>query len=400
MKAPMKVVSLAGLGALVALVSWAGAQTSQPASPALPSLPQGHPDISQMQKMQRPAPPMPPQDQPIPALPQGHPDISGLMKQQGLSPATTQPLSFGSVTIRATQGTAGGPAIAGDKVILRLYLQDNQLLDSIETKLDASGQAVVKDLPLKLPVQPVVTVVHADMEFQSAGPMLDSYHPQQQIILGVYETMEEASTCQIAMRHVMIQPENGTLHVHEMLMVENPTDRVWIGKVDAQGARATLTLSLPQDAGDIQGHEGFTDGSTRVEPGRLVHNQPLMPGTNRFQISYTVAPKGGQALLPIVANAPTRNLMVFLPASGCSARGEGLESGTQQTEDGQSMRYLRGQNLQADHPLTLTVSDFATAKVAVSYAPQIIAGVGGGLLLLVALAFFFIKTPKSVAKKA
>ncbi|HVT88463.1 MAG TPA: hypothetical protein VHD56_06390, partial [Tepidisphaeraceae bacterium] len=198
--------------------------TSKPDQPAasLGSLPAGHPDISQMLKNPNSSGAA---DAAMPVgvnLPAGHPDLS---KIKGPS---SQPAASGSITIRAVQETTGGPAAGADDFSLELYVQ-SQLLDRIEGKLDSQATVIVRGIPLLAKAQPVIKVTHSGVVYQVSGEPIDEQNPSAQIQVPVYETTNQAPEWQIRMRHVMVSHAEGLVRVMEMLAIDNPTDRAWLG---------------------------------------------------------------------------------------------------------------------------------------------------------------------------
>src|SRR5688500_8900168 len=89
--------------------------SAAPAAAAVNSddLPSGHPDIAQMLEQRKQAKAKAKMNGELPA---GHPPINGMKTNtttpmQAMQPGTTQPAMFGTLIVRAVQGTAGGPAV-------------------------------------------------------------------------------------------------------------------------------------------------------------------------------------------------------------------------------------------------------------------------------------------------
>src|SRR5215207_3205199 len=125
-------------------------------------LPSGHPDIAQLLEQRKQAKTNAKMNGELPA---GHPPISGMpargimpgQKMQPAAPSATQPAMFGTLIVRAVQGTAGGPAVGELPVTIELH-QGDQLMDKNEAKLAADGSLRIDDIPLALNVTPVVKV--------------------------------------------------------------------------------------------------------------------------------------------------------------------------------------------------------------------------------------------------
>jgi hypothetical protein len=353
---------------------------------AHPALPAGHPDISTMMSGARAA---------SPQLPPGHPDISGH------APATSQPSAIGTLTIRAIQRTHGGPPTSGDAVTIELFHR-GQALNRIETHLDDTGTVVLDDVPVSYGVQPVVKVSHGGLEYQTLGQLMDREHPNLQMDVHVYATTEQPPAWRFPARHIMVHPDEHGLHVTEMLIVENPTDRTWRGTEDADGKRATFALPVTPGIAGVQLNSGF-DAAKMVDD-KLINFGPLMPGRSQYQFGYVVPVTEGKAKITLGTTAEMGHLMVFLPDDGSAVSAHGLQELGVSTTDQGNMRYYKAGPLSAGQQVSLTLSGVrldaaheaapVAASAVTSMLPKVVAGAGGVIVILFGAAFMFIKSPK------
>ncbi|HEY8666762.1 MAG TPA: hypothetical protein VIL86_08865 [Tepidisphaeraceae bacterium] len=399
-----------GLGSAVAL--------GQPAATQPAAMPAGHPDISQYQK---PAPktdaPLPSGhpdistlagDEKAPALPSGHPDIATLLPTKN-AVATTKPTAAGTLEVQVLQGTKGGPAIGADPVVVELLFK-GEVVDRIDTQLNSEGSVTIPNLPVMLGIQPSVKITHGGYEYTAVGEVMDKSRPGEHLEVKVYETTEEKPAWSLKMRHIIIQNYPDGLRINEMLAVNNPSDRTWLGTRDAKGERATFVIELPKGAEEVQPMMGFTEGSVKVEGGKLVHKAALAPGTNQYQITYCVPSNTGKVDLAITAPATVEHMMVFVPDDGTSVTTAGLESlGSAAMEQG-ATRYYKGTGIESGKQVAVVVDGLlklgATAAQAgeaaavSSSAPKIIAGVGAALILIVGATIIMLRSPKGKPAKA
>jgi hypothetical protein len=138
---------------------------------------------------------------------------------------------LGSLTIHAIQGTKGGPAIAGDPVKVEVY-NNGQLAGQVDTKLDDKGVVTVSGVPMGDVFQIAVRVSHAGADF-NVTPVFAPNTSEQQVDVTVAESTEQAPDWFVHMRHIMAQPGADGLNVIDMVSVQNPSDRAWIGSADA-----------------------------------------------------------------------------------------------------------------------------------------------------------------------
>ena len=369
-------------------------------------LPAGHPDISKMHDKQAGQGEMPSGQ-----LPSGHPNLDQLMG------ASTQPAGPGKLNIRTSQGTKGGPAIAGDPVSVEIYIEDGKILKTIQTKLDDKGQAAV-EIPLTILCQPVVRIMHAGISFEGVCKVMDRKHIGQDLEMTLYEATDQQPPLSIGMRHVLVRVVPEGLHITEMLAITNPSDKAWIGTEVAGGTggiggtavggkRMTFCFPLSIGARNLN-VEGAPEGALELRDGRLLCTLPIFPGTAEMQMHYIIPVAAGKADLTITAPVPVGKMFVFIPDDGSNVTTTGLDSlGVRKTGDGNKRGYQAG-TLKAGQEARLSftglklpaepikksdASPSVSPAASSSHLPQIAAGVGG-VVILGSAAVLLVKSPK------
>jgi hypothetical protein len=416
--APTTVNSDHAIYAAAALPADEAAPTTKPAADeATPStqpsaLPAGHPAVGQANQ-----PALPKGHPQIPAknsgqLPKGHPDIAAM--RAAAAAGTTQPAVKPGLYIRVTQRTKGGPAIGAEPITLEFYAV-GEVVKKIEAQLNTEGSALIQDLPSQ-EVVPVVKINHAGVEYTVEGDPLDAVHPQQRINVAVYETTEQTPEWRVQMRHLMVQPVAGGVEVMDMMVVENPADRAWVGAAGDDGKRRTFEVAVPKGAKDLKLGGGYHDCCVTVEDGRIINTMAVIPGVTQYQMQYTLpVDKDGKAVVLTVAPAPVQHMMAFVSDDGSTVVPAGIESaGSRKTEKGGAVRMYQGKDMPAGKEASLTVSNIqaasatgastetvagAAAEPITMKLPQVIAAAGTLLLVLFAVAFMLVRPGKS-AKRA
>jgi hypothetical protein len=203
------------------------------------------------------------------------------------------------------------------------------------------------------------------------------------------------------MRHVMIERVEGGLQVMEMLAIENPSDKAWLGNSGADGKRTTFTLNLPVTAQQIQmiGEHSccaLTDGN------KLTHTMALVPGTTQYQIGYLIPAVNGKAEIAVAAPAAVKTMMVFVPDDETTVHAEGLEAmGSADMGQGK-MRFFKGADLSAGQIVKVAIAGIVDVQKTVSaahsggsaYVAQVVAAGGAVVILLFGVAFIFMKAPR------
>lgn len=345
----------------------------------------------------------------MPGLPSGHPDVSQMPKADAAAPVDMN--AKGKVKVRAVQGTKDGPAISGDKVTLELYVE-NQPAGKFESKLDDKGEATFEALPLYVSFVPLVTVNHAGVDYPAFGKPMNRSLPEQGIQLQVYEATDKAPEWTVRMRHLMVEPGPDGLSVVEMLQVENPSDRSWIGTPRPDGARAAMSLAVPAGAKDIKAMGGFDDCCVKIENDHVINTKAMFPGISQYQLHYMIPAIDGAAALTIPVERATKHLMLFAPADDSQIAPNGLTAmGSRKLEDGEK-RFYGAAQLTPGQTVGATFTNLpkewrkaaaepgsampgAQPGAPATMMPKALAAVGAVLILVFGAAFVLIKPKKA-----
>jgi hypothetical protein len=394
-----------------------------PAADATPPLPAGHPKV--------------PGADATPPLPAGHPTVPGATQPANSSlpaghptvtPGAGQPGAKGLIVLKVVQGTKGAAAVGADALTVEYYSKEGEVLAKSEGRLSDKGEVTIKDVPLDVPVQPLVAVTHGGIVYRTPGSVMDAKAPEQAIELTVYEATDEQPAWEIRMRHVIVEPAPDGLGVTEMLSVFNPGDRTWTGTVDANKKRATLAITLPAGAREVNAGTAPNDVGV-FEEGRVTYASPMVPGATDFQIHYVLPAKNDAAEVTLIAPAATASLFVFLPDDGTTVTTAELKK--VEAKPGAKLRansrFYTAAPQKAGAKVSFTVSGLAAAKPAAAAPPmgtdedgvattnepaappkqegssdvpavaKVVAGAGAAVIVATGVAFVFFKSPKNVA---
>lgn len=402
MKLAASIITLLTLVAAASLATDAEpAAASQPAA----SQPAASQPATSQPATSQPATSQPATSQPAtsqPALPAGHPPLPANHPQLDSSAPTSQPSGPRTLVVHALQGTKEGKSVAGDPVTVQLFSRHRQF-KTIQTKLDEHGVAYINDLPVAMGFQPLAVVKHAGVGYSAVGKLMTDALRDQTLSVKVYETTDARPALQIPMWHLMAKPTPDGLEISEMIAVQNPTDRTWVGKrPDEKTAPTTLTLPLPPGAQHVRLGQGFHKSYTKLQEDRVLLSVPLQPGTGQFRYAYVIPAKEGTATLQLKASMPVKHAMIFLPDDDTVVTVEGLEAGGVMEMGKSKVRMYKAENVPADHQASVTVSNLpappppveALQGAAPSTSPKTIAAIGGGAILLTGLTVLLVKSPR------
>jgi len=389
-------------------------------------LPEGHPDISSGQGRQ---------------LPEGHPDISGGRSGSGMGggmgqpgmPSGHPPIGGGAqapfqatIVIKAQQHTEAGADLAGTPVKVALY-EGGRTNRELSVTLDANGMAMLDGIDARGVIQPIVSLEFDGVPYQEIGRPMAAAKPDQVVRLELYEATTETPEWKIGNRHVMTQMTPQGLQVLDIIQVEVAGDRAWVGKpieadadtgpnADPHAERQiTLSLPVPENATDIRLGDGFSECCSVIETGRVATRDPVMPGATEYRVGYIIPVEQGAAALPIRNPAPVDHMLVFAPDDGTKVDAPGLGEPRVMQSQTIPVRAWQVAGLEASKTVTLQFQAAqdgpaeAGAAEPSAAAPEaekiqatpgkVIAGVGGGALVLLTGVVLFLKNPRSAGRR-
>ncbi len=349
---------------------------------------------------------------------------------QAIPPLEEGDLSFatGRLAIQAVQGTPEGPPIADTEVTVEL-IHRGVVVHKRESRLDQYGVLVLENLPIGMGVQPVVRVAHDGVTYQQTGNLMDAAHAQQTITVTCYELTENEPGWTIQMRHVMLKEDAKGLSVTEIIQIDNPDTRTWVGSPSGMvnpptsKQRTTTSFALSPGVGNITLGNGFHDWCcTTFDGGVLTNHLPLMPQITEMTLTYILPVVDNQVSLQVVAPVATAHLMLMIPEVLTTVSTRGLEFGGTQLVGDTVVRFYTGNEIGVDDRVGITVTGFGPKQGRGSKsvneqraqsgeqsdkspvedkkeegmsAMKMVAALGGGLILLIAVIVIFLKTPPS-----
>lgn len=259
--------------------------------------------------------------------------VAGVSARGGDEPPAAGARS-GTLAIQAVHGSKGSFAIAGSDVEVDVVL-GSRVVKHVALKMDDRGVVMLGDVPLGDGFRPVARIKYSGVTYQEIGPVMDASSPSARMAVTVYDTTDEQPPWRVSMRHVMATPSANGFDVAETLVVENPSDRTWLGKEAGRDQkRAVVEIEIPERAQAVQLDSGFHGWCcTQLAGKRMTVQMPLMPGQTTFRYSYRLPVVAGGASLSVGSAAPIDHAVFFVPddvgvtAAGGLAKGDAQDMG-------------------------------------------------------------------------
>ncbi len=277
-------------------------------------------------------------------------------------PTSTLPTisQSGAIAGVVVNGSQSEQPVAGAKVILQLKSDgDFALLD--ETETDSAGRFHFSRLLVSEHLQYKTGTNYGGIHYP--GPRIELNSQQNRVAarIVVRDTIEHPNPL-VARQHVVfVESETGLLRITESMIIENPTDRCYVGRSVTQDEEEpeTLQLSIPRDFLKVTFHKEFFGRAFAVKGDRLVTSLPWEPGQRELSFTYVLSNDDAYQIWQRPLDLPTDHLSVRIATDApeevaCTLNGESLarrevmsdlvfESQTATLPQGQLVRIELGQ---------------------------------------------------------
>ena len=370
-----------------------------------PSLPQGHPPVESKGEM----PAGHPQVESNGEMPAGHPPTpNGDHSQMG---------ALGTLVVKVTNGTPQAQAPANAPVIVEFYRKGKKY-HQLNTQLDEHGVVMVENIAIQDVIQPVVTVTHAGVAYRQVAHPMAAARPDQVLKMTVFESTDQEPQWQASMRHVFTRVGPHGLEVTEVLVVNNPDKKAWIGNVTEEGHKpVTLNIPITQQAQFVQFGPNTDATKMEITKGKIINHAPLLPGANEIAVGYVIAPTDGKAVVRLYMACDVKHMMLLTPDDGSEITVAGLEGPQTMPGNGEPMKVFSATNLTKDAKLQVTISGLKDIQPAAkpedagamaqpaqntgqSSTPKLVAGIGGATLMVAAVAIMIFRSSNKTAATA
>lgn len=208
--------------------------------------------------------------------------------------------------------------IAG-KGVARLEIKLHQFMENKETiigqaKTDAAGSFSFQQIKADKSAVYAVSARYGEISYFGEPIHLKDKEISQTKLI-IYDTTDQATGLHVQMHHIFFEKGEDALQVEEVIVVENPGNRTFIGSREiVPGKKETFRISLPAEAKDVH-YEPPLD-LVSGEPGAAISvSTPLKPGKNELIYGYTIPSPGKKYVFSKVFYLNTDAVSVVLPVS-------------------------------------------------------------------------------------
>ncbi len=317
------------------------------------------------------------------------------------TPSPAQPASPTAVPFTATGNgtingslvnkTANGSSVANQEVTLGAYQGSNEA-GTKTAKTDQSGNfafnglATGADFTYQISVDFKGAPYYSDpINFSGAVPTAPGAAqptPQpttqptteQTIQVPVYDSTSDQSVLKTTAHHYLLEPDKTGVTVSEIVIIDNSSDKSFIGQASHAGTNSTLRFTLPDGAQNFEPVDGLFPSRVLQVTGGFVDTMPVYPGTSQRVWRYDFPANGDSVSFTAKLDMAADKLSVLVPDDGAKVSISGLTGPTSQDIQGEKYLLFSGQNVAAGTALNFKVD--ALSQVVPPPQPTDTAGTG------------------------
>jgi hypothetical protein len=270
--------------------------------------------------------------------------------------------STGVIKGSAKNLTAGGASLVDADVVLTSYM-GRQQSGEWTAKLDKDSSFLFSDLDAEPGITYQLSLEHQGATYFSAPLTFDVDTMEHQVEIEVFDSTTDASVVTSSARHFLLEPAPGGVHVSEIMIIRNQTDKTYIGgeKEAHPGLRETLRFVLPDTATELELGSGFLPTHSIPTEDGFVDTWPVLPGDDQRIYGYLIPSQEGSANFTTLINVATDKVSVLMPDVGASLSASNLPDRSNPEIQGSKYLLLSGQSLAAGTEVTFTLEGLPAA---------------------------------------
>ena len=227
--------------------------------------------------------------------------------------------------VNATKDAKPGTT-ANLAVTLVSFSQSTTQMVTTTVKSDANGKFAFANLDVVTTTRHVVTTNYNGVDYFSdvlafTSPASITLPAQ----IAIFETTNDASVVQVAQTHLVMDVQAPWFEIQQIVMLENTSDRVYVGDPKGGPHRGTLLLPVLPRAINVVFDDQTIDGTTLRGDEVLTYTLPIGPGKDQIVYTYAVpfTPPAFEFAMKLLAD--TGKLGVYMVDVGQAAQSAQLQ---------------------------------------------------------------------------
>ncbi len=204
--------------------------------------------------------------------------------------AQTPTAGQGKIDGQIVEGTKGATLAPTAPISLTLYSAAAGMTSAITqtAQADASGHFTFSNLDTNATTRYLAVADYNGLSYSTDILTFGANQTTLPVTLTVYETTTDPAGISVQQTHLVMSVQTRSFVVDEIVVVQNNSDRTYIGATATGPHRITLSLPLLAGAQDIQFQDPQAGNTSLPGTDVISYTMPFMPGSDQVVFEYTV----------------------------------------------------------------------------------------------------------------
>ena len=295
----------------------------------------------------------------------------------------------GTIRGRMVNASVNGGSVAGVEVTLTTYFGETERNKS-STRTDADGSFRFENLDTNPSYSYQATTNYQKADYSTPRISFSGAEETRDVTLTVNDSTTQAEVVKASAKHYLLTLGNGELEVSEILVLNNTSDRSYIGSREVgPDQRETTRYQPPTGAKNVEYGDGLMSCCIVKDGEGFVDTMPIYPGEDQKIYSYRLPYSGTSLSFATTLQQDVEKLQFLVPNTGVRARISGLASHGTQNIQGTSYMVFSGEKLPANTTINVELEGLPARQFADS--PAMLAGVAVAVLVGLGMAFYLLR---------
>lgn len=268
----------------------------------------------------------------------------------------TAPAVSVELTVQVVNRTADAPPPPALTVVLQAYVNGQEGAQQ-EAQTDSRHRAVFQGLTTGEGNTYVAQVSYEGVKYESRPTQLTDGSRKAFVEVPIYETTPSSDALQVQVQHTVLRLLRGALEVDEMYLIENPTDRTYVGRGEVKpGARRVLEFMLPAGFTGVQLGQGLMACCIVAQKNGFVDTMEVKPGQRMVQFKYLLPYTRQRLTFRPSLLAPTQQYSLLVSSAVSVSNLWGIEPTGEFNTGNQSFLRYAATNLAPSMPVSAEFS--------------------------------------------
>lgn len=296
----------------------------------------------------------------------------------------------GTIQGNVVNATANGGSVAGVEVTLTAYFGQTER-NKVTTKTDANGNFQFTGLDTDSNYSYEAGTTYQKADYTADRVSFSGSNETKQVTLKVYDSTDKADAVKASAKQYLLSFGNGGVQVSETLVLNNGTDKSYIGSKEVgPDQRETSRYLPPSGAKNVQYGDTLMSCCVVQQGAGFVDTMAINPGEVQKIYSYALPYSGTTLSFTSVLQQDVDQVQVLVPDTGAKASISGLANHGSQTLQGVNYQVFSAQKMPANTNIDVKLENLPTSGP-LGEGSLVLIAIGGAALTALAVAFYVLR---------